>query len=94
METHPEGLPQLASFINSSDNFAVYRRFGQLTAGLLVQLEIDITELEAKLFELDDKDASDPVMKFRLRGYESFPGWTNERRELQSKIQKKLLEYC
>jgi hypothetical protein len=49
----PEGLPQLASFMNSNDSFAVYRRFGQLSARVLIQLEIDLTELEKKLYDLD-----------------------------------------
>jgi hypothetical protein len=94
VETHPEGLPQLASFLNSNDNFAVYRRFGQLSARLLIQLEIDLTELEKKLYELDDKDASDTILKHRLRGHEDYPGWTSAQRDLQSEIHKKLLEYC
>jgi hypothetical protein len=83
----------LASFINSNDNFAVYRRFGQLSARILTQLEIDLTELEKKQCELDDKDAADTVMKHRLRGYEDIPGWTSAQRDLQSEIYKKLLEY-
>jgi len=86
-------LPQLASFINSSDNFAVYRRFGQLSARILTQLEIDLTELEKKQYELDDKDAADTTMQYRLRGYEDFAGWTSTQRDLQSEIHKKLLEY-
>jgi hypothetical protein len=94
VETHPEGLPQLAAFLNSNDNFAVFRRFGQLSARILIQLQIDLNELEKKLYELDDQDAADGVMQSRLRGYEGFPGWTSAQRDLLSEIYTKLSEYC
>jgi hypothetical protein len=94
VETHPEGLPQLASFLNSNDNFAVFRRFGQLSARTLIQLQMDLSELEKKLFELDDQDASDTMMQNRLRGYENFPGWTSTQRDLLCEIKMKLTEYC
>jgi hypothetical protein len=90
----PKGYPQLAAFLNSDDNFAVFRRFGNLSARALVQLQVDLTELEKKLHDLDDADALDPVMSYRLRGFEDFEGWNSAQRDLISEIRVKLGEYC
>lgn len=90
----PEGYPQLAKFINSHDNFAVFRRFGELSARTLLQLQVDLTDLETRLRELDNKDAADPVMVNRLNGYEDFDEWNNDQRVLHSEIRGKLCEYC
>jgi hypothetical protein len=94
VDTLPKGFSQLAGFLNSNDNFAVFRRFGELSARVLIQLEIDLTDLEKQLRELDEKDAADPAMKHRLRGYENFKEWNNDQRVLVSQIQRKLDEYC
>lgn len=90
----PEGFPQLAYFLNSNDSFAVYRRFGELSARTLVQLEIDLTDLEKEQRELDTKDAADKVLEKRLRGYEGFHKWDKAQRELGAKTHAKLCEYC
>ncbi|PVH80171.1 hypothetical protein DL98DRAFT_654965 [Cadophora sp. DSE1049] len=89
----PEGFPQLSYFLNSNDSFAVFRRFGTLSARALIQLQIDLTRLEEELQNLDKIDAANPVLKKRLRGYEGFEGWDNCQRELMKKIQEKLCEY-
>ncbi|KAH7409599.1 hypothetical protein BKA64DRAFT_665364 [Cadophora sp. MPI-SDFR-AT-0126] len=89
----PEGFPQLAHFLNSNDSFAVFRRFGTLSARALIQLQIEITELEEKLQELDKRDAADPLLKKRLRGFEGLEGCDNRQRELMEKVQGKLCEY-
>ncbi|KUJ23408.1 uncharacterized protein LY89DRAFT_713875 [Mollisia scopiformis] len=89
---YPLGTPRLAAFMNSSDHNAVYRRFGRLSARLLVQLEVELTGLETKLDELDRKDAADKVMKKRLRGYE-IEGDDGAQTELLKEIQEKLSQY-
>lgn len=93
MDDYIEGLPQLSAFINSDDTFANFRRFGLLSARILVQLQIDLTELEKKLHEIDAADAASPTMKFRLNGYENFNGWNTEQSELVSKIREKWCQY-
>jgi hypothetical protein len=47
IEEHPHGLPQLA----------IYRRFGVSHCRILVQLQIEITQLEKYLSEIDSKIA-------------------------------------
>jgi hypothetical protein len=88
------GFPKLASFIDIDDTHAVFRRFGRLSARVLLQMEIDLTDLENELNELDAADAADPVMRLRLLGRERFEGWDEKQRELVTKIEKKLLDYC
>ncbi|TVY15252.1 hypothetical protein LARI1_G008861, partial [Lachnellula arida] len=90
---HPEGLAQLACFMNSNDDWAIFRRFGYLSTRTLNQLQIELTDLEKELNDLDDKDAADPLMKKRLRGYEGFGGWNNSQLELLSRIRQKLSEF-
>ncbi|KAE8441481.1 hypothetical protein EG329_004905 [Mollisiaceae sp. DMI_Dod_QoI] len=90
---YPTGLPRLAGFINSSDHNAVFRRFGRISARLLVQLEIDLTDLERELDNLDKKDASSPLVEPRLRGFERFPEDDGSQREVLEKIHKKICEY-
>ncbi|TVY91318.1 hypothetical protein LAWI1_G004589 [Lachnellula willkommii] len=90
---HPEGLAQLACFMNSNDDWAIFRRFGYLSTRVLNQLQIELTDLEKELNDLDDKDAADPLMKKRLRGYEGFGGWNNSQLELLSRIRQKLSEF-
>jgi hypothetical protein len=95
VDDHPEGFAQLASFLNSDDNFAVFRRFGRLSARALIQLQIDLTDLEKTLDELDKKDNADEVLVWRLRGCDDFEGWNPDQRDLLlSKILPKLSEYC
>ncbi|TVY58597.1 hypothetical protein LCER1_G001571 [Lachnellula cervina] len=90
---HPEGLAQLACFMNSNDDWAIFRRFGYLSTRALNQLQIELTDLEKELNNLDDGDAADPHMRKRLRGYEGFPGWNEGQLDLLSKIRKKLSEF-
>ncbi len=89
-----EGFPQLAAFLNSDNSFAVFRRFGQLSSRLLVQMQVDLTDLEKKLHALDNADASSPMMKWRLRGFENFPEWNDEQQKLANEIRIKLRDYC
>jgi len=83
----------LAYFLNSNDSFAVFRRFGTLSARALIQLQIELTELEEELHKLDKSDEASPRLNKRLRGYEGFEGWDKDQRELVGKVQTKLSEY-
>jgi hypothetical protein len=91
IEKYPRGWPQLAAFLNSEDNFAIFRRFGNVHCRLLVHLQAEIQILEHKLKELDESDAS-PSSPHRWRlqkadfGEEGDPGQRDIRRQLQEKI--------
>ncbi|KAH9224968.1 hypothetical protein DL95DRAFT_281801, partial [Leptodontidium sp. 2 PMI_412] len=51
-----------------------YRRFGRLSARLLLHLQNDLNNLEKKLDALDKQYAQDERMKYRLRGFEISDG--------------------
>ena len=80
-------------FINSDDTFANVRRFGRLSARLILHLQNDLTNLEASIDELDKADAASPTTKARLHGYEKFKGQTTEQRDLLHNARLKYLEY-
>jgi hypothetical protein len=56
IEVHPKGYPRLAAFLDQSDEVHLFRRFGYLTARLLIRLQTELTELEAQLEKLDQED--------------------------------------
>jgi len=93
VDNHPPGIPRLAFFQNSDDSFAVYRRFGWLSARLLVQLEIELTELEQRLLDLDAEDGRDSVLRHRLWLREGFEGWNADQRVITDNIRVKMGEY-
>lgn len=72
MNDFPEGLPQLAALINSNDSFAHYRRFGRLSARLLLHEQQKLGELEAELDEIDRNDDEHPRLEMRNYGYEGY----------------------
>ncbi|KAF4630198.1 hypothetical protein G7Y89_g7942 [Cudoniella acicularis] len=88
----PRGYPQLATYLNSNDNWAMYRSFGNLSARTLLQLEIELTELEKKIQALDEADSADPAMTDRLIGLGESPG-NNKQKENIDEARKKLCEY-
>lgn len=94
VNNHPPGVPQLAYFLSSNDNFAVYRRFGWLSARLLVTLEIELTELEQKLLNLDAEDVKDSTLINRLWGRDNFEGWNDAQKIIVEAIRTKIGQYC
>jgi hypothetical protein len=49
------GYPRLAAFLDSDDNFMIYRRFGYIQSRLLLDKGDELRRLENSLDELDDK---------------------------------------
>lgn len=82
MEDNPNGFPLLAAFLDSSDNFMMYRRFGWLQSRLLLAKQDELRQLE------EDLDDFDQMTKA------SHPEWliTNDLPEGQSSRQKELLD--
>ncbi len=93
MEDYPNGWPQLAAFINSDDNLAVFRRFGQLQSRLLVTLQAEITNLESRLRRLDQEDNESQATHYRLKTTHYKEESDGERNNLTEKIQMKLNNY-
>jgi hypothetical protein len=67
-EEYPKGFPQLAAFISSDNDFAVFRGFKYFHYRILLELEVEITEMERELWALDHADEADPDMRYRLQG--------------------------
>lgn len=92
--------------MNSDDNWAVFRRFGYLSTRALLQLQIELTDIEKEVEDLDNKDAADPILEKRLRGFRVRTGagggsgpsensqWDDAHLQLLLKAKIKLCEYC
>jgi hypothetical protein len=93
VDDFPEGLPQLAACMNSDGVFTNVRRFGRLSNRILLHRQIDLTELEKKIDDLDIDDATNPTMMFRLRGHEGYSGWDDTQRKLIDEASVKYIEY-
>ena len=93
VEVYQNGIPRLAAFMNSSDNTAIFRKFGQLSSRILLQHQIEITKLEKKLLDLDTADAANPHMHYRLHRTDHREGWDTAQRDLLALLEIKLKEY-
>jgi hypothetical protein len=81
-------------FIGSANDFAVFRAFKNSHCRILLELEIEITEIERELDELDIADDANPGMQYRLRGMLPHEiGWDTARLELMARLKEKLKEY-
>ncbi|PMD60665.1 uncharacterized protein K444DRAFT_721015 [Hyaloscypha bicolor E] len=91
---YPPGWPQLAAFLHSDDDFAIFRRFGLTHCRVLVQLQAEIQLLEKKLAEIDQADAmAGSSNAWRLLTAEYEYGWDPAQRNLLKELQEKLLTY-
>jgi hypothetical protein len=63
----PRGYPRLAAFLDSDDNFKLYRRFGYLQSRVLLEKQDDLRQLERELERLDqqDKEADEELLRTR-----------------------------
>jgi hypothetical protein len=95
VDNHPKGYPRIAVYINSDNNSALFRRFGDVRARLLLYMQAEITDLEAQLAKLDTDDDEKKDTKWRNAYSISVnDGKNNEaRKELLQKIAKRLDEY-
>jgi hypothetical protein len=87
------GWPQLAAFLNSADNHAIFRRFGTEHCRVLLHLMAEITSIQKELEILDQADAENKDMLYRLRRNEWHEGWDTAQKDLLDKLRTKLLEY-
>ena len=89
MEDCPKGYPRLAAFLDSGENFMIYRRFGYIQSRLLLKKQNDLQDLEAKLERLDDADGQqDPSPLTR-----AYVKSGTERYKLMTELEGKFKEY-
>lgn len=53
------GYPKMAAFLDSDENFMVYRRFGYMQSRILLARQEKLRRLEARLQELDEKQVAE-----------------------------------
>lgn len=95
------GYAQVADFISSDKELAVYRRFDRTAARLLLVLQSEIMLKQGQLDELDEQDAKDADEK-RFLAASTIYDELSERREPRDDEKHKLLdalktrlkEYC
>lgn len=92
VEQCPEGYPRLAAFIDSDENFMLYRRFGFLQTRLLLNKQDELRELEKDLDRLDKYDEmNNPgILRSRERDWAE----KGKRKALLQDIAKTFKEYC
>lgn len=94
MNDHPDGWPQLAAFQNSDDTFLIFRRFGLTHCRQLMRLQLEITELEKRMRELDIKDSEmGSATGYRLQTREYCEGWDSDQKCLNEQLVAKLQVY-
>lgn len=88
----PEGYPSVATFLDSDENFMLYRRFGYLQARLLLDKQDDLRRLEARLDKLDKRVAQgDCPEDLSTRDLE--PEDASVRKKLMDEIEVRFCEY-
>jgi len=95
VEKHPKGYPRVAAYLNSDGNSAHFRRFGDLHIRILLYKQTKLTDLEARLAQLDQDDAEKKDTRWR-NAYSIYldDGKRNEvRRDLMEQIDKTITEY-
>lgn len=86
----PTGYPRLAAFLDSDENFMLYRRFGFLQARALLYKQDELRELEDKLDKMDQRDAKTKPKVLKSRDKDDANG---ERKNLIGLITKEFKEY-
>ena len=92
MESSPEGYPRLAAFLDSDDNFMIFRRFGYIQTRLLLEKQARLLHLEQKLDQLDTQDEIENPMRLRTIDLDSRD--SEIRDDLLCHIERTFCEYC
>lgn len=91
VEECPEGYPELAAFLDSDENFMLYRRFGFVQARVLLEKQDELRLLEERLDDLDKAMRRKDEDSLRTRDLSEEDG--RPRKELLGKIETKSCEY-
>ncbi|RDW77865.1 hypothetical protein BP5796_05717 [Coleophoma crateriformis] len=93
-EDFPLGLPRIAAFQNSCDSFAIFKKFSREHIRILLNYEIEITKLSARLHDSDERDkAGGQKTEYRLRSRWRHKDLDADKNELEQKLEQKLLSY-
>ncbi|KAF2231422.1 hypothetical protein EV356DRAFT_293280 [Viridothelium virens] len=92
LESCPKGYPHLAAFLDSDENFMVYRRFGYLQSRLLLEKQDELRKLERKLDLIDDYNKTANPTLLQMRDLTEEEG-AAPRRALFTQIEERFREY-
>ncbi|KAL8952486.1 MAG: hypothetical protein Q9222_001589 [Ikaeria aurantiellina] len=99
VEECPSGYPKVAAFLDSDDNFMIYRRFGFLYSRVLLSKQDELRVLEEDLDSMDrwDASATEKTRKCLKSQTKDFARTDVEgrqtRKELLGVVERKLYEY-
>lgn len=93
MGDSPKGYPSVATFLDSDENFMIYRRFGFVQARLLLEKQDDLRKLELKLDRYDRRLGKHAQTKDTLRTRDLKPDAATARKEIMDSLEKCFNEY-
>jgi hypothetical protein len=94
VESYAPGYERLAAYIVSDVDNVLFRGFLLLRAQSLLHKQVELTELQEQLEELNKSDANDPASKWKVHAHINTPGADNNiRKELMDRIDTKLKDY-
>ncbi|KAF2759506.1 hypothetical protein EJ05DRAFT_300449 [Pseudovirgaria hyperparasitica] len=89
LNEYPRGYPHLAAFLDSHENFMIYRRFGYLQARLILRKQDELRELEDELKDIDTEVAMNHKERLTTRMWDSV-----EQKKLMKKIESNFRSYA
>lgn len=96
VEKCPTGYPSLAAFLDSDENFTIFRRFGFLHTRLLLQKQDELRIMEGELEREDENDRRNNPELLQCRrddaAYSRDDG-RETRTELLNRIKTTLMDY-
>jgi len=93
LEDYENGIPRLAAYLDSSESYCMYRRFGPTVTRRLLHLEIELDELEQRLHKLDQEDAAPGGKLYRLHSVEHKAHWDAAQVEILEQFDIKIRKY-
>ena len=98
MEDYPLGYPMVSCYLDSDEQFMIYRRFGTLHARLLLHAQDELRQMETQLLRMDKRDNMTEDGRDFLMSRENddarevMPG-RESRKQLIERTKQKTIEY-
>lgn len=97
VERCEDGYPYLAAFLDSDENFMIYRRFGFIHARLLLQKQDELRLMEKELDDMDMRDLLNNTRTIKCRTRDinrtDNPAGKETRQQLLARMEDTVLKY-
>lgn len=95
LERCEDGYPYLATFMDSDENFMIYRRFGFVHARLLLQKQDELRIMEEELDRMDKRDltTNPKTLQCRMEDVERQDQLPETRQALLARLEATVLSY-